>query len=176
MTEFANALNDLSNIAGTFGQINQATQAIGGIFGGSGLGNLIGGPSRAVKNASRDLIATANFNNQLDDFNTQRRIEHETNQASRMISTNRAIEGGSGFSVTSASFLTNANEILSTAQRTINNEVIDLKNRKGIRLFEAEQKAKALKIQGGSIFDDFQSAVGAIRGISSAVSTIGELL
>lgn len=184
-----NLFSTLTSLTGPITQIGASVKSVQSIFGkteleraSDAIDTSTGYTTQGLRQAANSTLAAANFNNQLDRINTQRRVDAQARQTSRVLSTNRAISATSGFSVTSQSFLMIANEQIAAAERGIRMEAADLENRQNMNIFEAKQRAASLETQARGVETSAaaarakrQSAIAASRpSLLDRVQTVGK--
>jgi hypothetical protein len=121
--------------------------------------------------------AMANYNNQLDELATTRKIKELNLQTSRFVDSQQASAVGSGFKTDSQSFLAIYDDTLRQAERSTKLMMSDLVQRKSMNLYKARVNEIQAKNQASAI--QFQAQVNNITSnmqIRDTASYFGRLL
>jgi replicative DNA helicase len=154
----------VASAAGNLGQT-----ILGSRMSGAGAQLQAGG----YRQAASSTIAAAEYNNQILEFNTQRRLDALGRQIRRVGSEQRAAAASSGFASTSRSKLAVMDATLDQSLRQIQQEVVSLGHQQQANLFEARSRATALETQARQVeFTQSQRRQGDLTGILSSAGTL----
>lgn len=132
--------------------------------------------AESLRSAGSAAVAAANYNNAIDRLDTSRRTQLNIRQTDRLIGSQRAMAGGSGFSSNSKSNLAMANAALTMSERANRQEITSLTHRQQqetyqaqLRKHEFDVKAAAVSRQGSS---DLFGGLGKLAGSAGSLLSL----
>ena len=125
--------------------------------------------ARGFRNAASSTLAATEFNNEILEINTERRLDALGRQIRRVSAEQRVAAVASGFASTSRSKLAVMDATLDQFSRQIQDEAVSLVHQQQANLFEAQTQATALETQARTA--EFTSRQRSERSRAGILST-----